>query len=158
LCLVGLNAPLHLGPDSLSQDDLDALCAFLRALPQHLPPVDPHAPRPLRRLLPVQVDPRLGRRDPVLSALDKATHDAADAAKALDVPLQSALVGTLNTPTFAEVEEPIVNRAKDRHGRTLSDKELDALEAAYKAAAGLPFVGLARALWDALPAWMKDSP
>ncbi|MBK9648185.1 MAG: hypothetical protein IPO67_24040 [Deltaproteobacteria bacterium] len=160
LCMVGLNTPLHLGPDSLRQDDLDALCAFLRTLPERLPALDPTTPRPLRLLLTVQVAPGLGRRDPVYRALDAAIHDAEGAAKAAGVPLQTALIGTLETPTFAEVEGPIITRAQERHGRKLTPEELDVIEAAYDRAkdAGLPFVALAEALWFALPAWMRDAP
>jgi hypothetical protein len=165
LCMVGLNAPLHLGPDSLRQDDLDALCEFLQTLPERLPALDPTTPRPLRLLLTVQVAPGLGRRDPVYQALNKAINEAkltADerAKEKPGAPLQVALIGTLETPTFAEVEGPINTRAQERHGRTPTEEELDVIEAAYDRAkdAGLPFVALAEALWFALPAWMRDAP
>ena len=162
LCMVGLNTPLHLGDDSLHQDDLNALAAFVRALPERLPPLQPQAPRPLRLLMPVQVNPLLGRLDPVFRTIQEATQSAERAAKTYTppVPLTAALIGTLDTPTFGEIEEPIETRAWRRHQRHLSDAEWVTIQSAYESAvaARLPFVGLAEALWRALPVWMKDSP
>lgn len=160
LCIVGMNSPLHFGDDSLTHDDLTGLIDFILSLPGRLPPINERAPRPIRILMPIQVDPLNGLLDPVFRALYEASQRAERLAQARTPPiaLKAEFVGALDTPQFSELEEPIATRAWRQHHRVLTADEWHNLQEAYRRALAtrLPFVGLAESLWEALPIWMKE--
>lgn len=148
--IIGLNGPLRTGAEGISEDELSALERFIVGLPKLLPGLR----HPLRLLLPVQVDAGLGAEDPLFVRLEAAIEAAEAEAPEL---VQAVSVGALALPPYDELRETIHQRARGRFMRSLSPDEWAAVKGAHTRAeaARAPFLGLAQAIWDALPDWMK---